>query len=143
MVLILLATVGACSSDGENGITVVSERDAARTSANASIEPEGVRVGERFTVTPAQQIQPICLGVAVVQDESQRDEAASDGLLYPGGDWKGFDGDFSPTLRQCLPEPSSAARTFTVPHEMEPGDYVVCLSLDRAAASCGSLSVVR
>ena len=81
------------------------------------------------------------MNVLTVLQEMESGDLEREAWLSPDGYWQQFGQEPEPTVASCLPDPSSAARTFTVPEEMESGSYVVCLSAEPGEAGCGRIAV--
>jgi hypothetical protein len=101
----------------------------------ATVTPSTVRLGESFTVTPAGVVAVPCDGdVAVLAGSA--DALGLVGLV-----------DDSTRLRRddrrddCGGVSSGAAQQHVLPTDLQPGSYVVCITVEVVASGCGTLHV--
>jgi hypothetical protein len=132
--------VGACSSTDD---TADSEPSSSSTQARfgaAQVAPATVSVGDRFTVTPHDEIQPICLDAAVILQTTNSDQERI-GILSSDGLWQGYDMGPDPTVAACRPPESADAQSYEVPPDLRSGEYIVCLTWEPTEAGCGVFTV--
>ena len=134
-ILLAASALVACDSDDPTPSAAPEPFGAAR------VEPNSAAIGETFTIEPAGEVQPLCMNVLTVLQEIGTGDLEREAWLSLDGYWQQVGQEPEPTVASCLPELSAAARTFTVPEQMESGIYVVCLSAEPAEAGCGRLTV--
>ena len=134
-ILLAASALVACDSDGSTSSTALEPFGAAR------VEPSSAAVGETFSIEPTGEVQPLCMNVLTVLEETDSGDLEREAWLSPDGYWQRFGQEPEPTVASCLPERSAAARTFTVPEEIESGSYVVCLSAEPGEAGCGRIAI--
>lgn len=120
-------------------VTTTNPSSTVLQFGSATVEPSVAAAGDRVTVTPSAEIQPICLGFAIVLTADERHEPVlqlSDGRVVP------FGGVTPPTWPACLPPQSSAAARYTIAADFPPGTYVVCLTSAFTEEGCATLTVV-
>lgn len=125
----------ACDSDDSTPSAAPEPFGAAR------VEPSSAAIGETFSIEPAGEVQPLCMNVLTVLQETQSGDLEREAWLSPDGYWQQFGQEPEPTVASCLPEPSAAARTFTVSEQMESGSNVVCMRAELSETGCGRITV--
>ena len=136
MAIVLLAACDAGNEQAEQP----SSSSAPHGFGAAQVAPAAVGVGDRFTVTPNGDVQPICLNAAVVLRDTNSDQERV-GILSLDGSWQGYDAGPDPTVAACRSGESADAQTYEVPPDMRSGDYIVCLTWELTEAGCGPLTV--
>ena len=134
-ILLAASALVACDSDDSTSSAAPEPFGAAR------VEPSSAAIGKTFSIEPTGEVQPLCMNVLTVLEETDSGDLEREGWLSPDGDWQQFGQQPEPTIASCLSEPSAAARTFTVPEEIESGSYVVCLSAEPGEAGCGRIAI--
>jgi hypothetical protein len=148
-VLTLVAFPVSCSSNhGQAALAPTTSTSTTPTFpfGSATVQPDTLKVGAAFTVTPASEIGVICLQFADIYTRTEPPRFV--GALGPGGTWQENSESTPVTYPPCQPTRSRDAESFTLPTEGLPaGDYVVCvetLALDsglRGRAGCGPITV--
>ncbi len=108
------------------------------TPTDGQAQPDSVRRGQSFVLTPADVVDVICLQYAAVFDS--RDESAPIGTLSTGGDWQAAT-TTGITVPACYVPPSTAVR-YVVGEQVPTGSLVVCLTFDFEPAACAAVSVL-
>ena len=148
--LLLAAIVGmvACNDESSSTSTSSSATTNAVTTnppsselqfGSATIEPAVAAAGDRVTITPSAEIQPICGGFGVVLSADERHDLVlqlADGRVILN------DGATQLTWPACLPPRSSTAARYTIAADFPLGTYVVCLTDAFTEEGCATLTVV-
>jgi hypothetical protein len=149
--LITTAMVLVSCSGNPNGRTLLAPTASTSTTptfpfGSATVQPDILKVGAAFTVTPSSEIEPICLQIVDIYTRAEPPRFV--GALGPGGTWQANSESTPVTYPPCQPNRSRDAETLTLRAEGLPaGDYVVCvetLALDRSLrerAGCGPVTV--
>ena len=104
---------------------------------SATIQPSTVKPGGSITVTPAKEIQPICVGLAIVRSALDGHEP----VIQLGGDWWVAYATTQPTWPPCLPPRSAASAVLSIADDFPEGTFVVCLTYDLTEDGCGTMTV--
>lgn len=143
-----IAGMVACTDESSSTSTSASATTSAATMSrpssalqfgSAAIEPAVAAAGDRVTITPSAELQPICLGFAIVLTADERHDPVlqlADGRVVPYG------GATPPTWPACLPPRSSTAARYTIAADFPLGTYVVCLTAAFSEEGCATLTVV-
>ena len=135
-------SVLSCSSGSSNpsptSAAVATSSAPPISYGAATIQPQTVKRGGSITVTPATEIQPICLGLAMVRSALNDHEP----IVQLGGGWWVSYETTQPTWPACLPPRSSASADFAIADDFPEGTYVVCLTDDLTEDGCGTMTIV-
>jgi hypothetical protein len=102
-------------------------------------QPNTVRRGDSFVISPTKVVQPICGQYATVF--AIRNEASPIGTLGTGGEWQAATAT-GITIPACAVPPSDSAVRYTVGSQVPTGQMVVCLTFGIEAAGCAALTVL-
>lgn len=102
----------------------------------AAATPSTVAPGAMVTIAPSALVGATCGGIGVVRALPERDVIV--GQLQP-------DGPFLPgpvvTWLACVTEPGTESHSYTIPVDLAPGDYVLCVTRQLDAAGCATITV--
>jgi hypothetical protein len=105
----------------------------------ATVTPTQVREADTVTVTPLAAIASLCGDLATVFRITSTGLGGG-GLLDPTGGWK--DDRSRPTVdKDCTPAARALPRSYIVPAELVPGEYLVCIGVDTIPEACGRFTV--
>ena len=156
-VLLVAATSAAliaCRSPGSVGTEPSTSRPTATAPASslatapfggAKVQPDSIKAGSPFTVTPAAEIQPICPHMAEIYTRTEPLRFV--GALGSDGSWQPASPSVPVTYPPRQMPRSQEAASFRWPTDVPPGDYVVCIEAiapqqgARDKAGCGPVAV--
>lgn len=112
------------------------------TFATARVDPGVVDPGAAVTVWPASAVAPKCPGSATVYVDGARPGTAPFGWIEDGESSFVAAPLVERDLASCEMEVSADARVVTIPHDLAPGTYRICIDEDASASGCGIVVVV-
>lgn len=130
--------LAACSDSGY--VESSSATPSVASFGSADVSPSVVKTGDVVVVTPAAEVQPLCLELAIVHRVSELGLERA-GVLSADGGWQDYRTGPTPTFPACAPARNAAPASYVVPPEMREGSYVLCVTQDPEDAGCGGVVV--
>ena len=139
LLLALGVAVSGCDSTSRSPNASRVPLSVKTTPIGGRAQPDSVRRGESFVLTPSQVVDVLCGKFAVVFD-SRRGSSAI-GTLSTTGEWRPATAT-GITVPACAVPASAAAVRYVVGDQVPTGPIVVCLTFDFEPAACAGVSVL-
>lgn len=129
------STPGSFTTAGMDSVTPTTRRERF---GNVEVSPATVRPGSTVTLTPRVEVEHTCQDYVSVH---RPNEPKAFAMAPPNAPWQFEGGSIPLTVPACRDSVSLRPVTITIAPSIQPGDLVLCVTLEFVAAGCGTVTI--